>query len=519
MVIKELTTDVLVVGAGLAGTLFALELAKKRSDLKIILLNKKEKEQSSSFLAQGGIAAAFPEAGDSTNRHLADTFEASCHSCNKDVAAWFVSNAPEAIRCLEQWGASFDSGPDGSRAFALEGGHSASRVLHHKDSTGRHIIEKLHASLSHYHGISLLEDVQVLELQQTFFAGAVKGALCWDAARGRAISIKSKAVVLATGGLGSLYAYSTNPATATGEGVYLAAKAGAKVKDLAYIQFHPTALWQPSGNRLPLISEAVRGAGALLRNEQGERFMQGQHPLQELAPRDVVARCISREILQQELPYVYLDATGLEKKEWENHFPGIYEICKKAGIDPARQWIPVVPAAHYSCGGIATSVKGHTSVDNLFVIGESACTGLHGANRLASNSLLEATLMAGSLAGQLASSLAPSLFEAPGFREWQITDDKEAEATAEYFIREIKSIVQYGCGIIKTTHDMQEAYVQLQELKTQINRKITGQSLQYYRLNMVLKTGQMLIKSALEQTENIGVFYNSDFEKEYLKAG
>ena len=518
MVMNSLKTDLLVVGTGLSGTLFALELAKKRSDLQILLLNKKGKEQNASYFAQGGIAAAMGGATDSIEKHLEDTLEASAHSSNPDVAAHFISQAPDAIRTLEQWGALFDKKQDGSRALALEGGHSAKRVLHHQDSTGKHILEKLHAALLLYPNIRLMEDVQVLELKQAFFTATVRGACAWDYKSAQALDIQAKAVVLATGGLGSLYAYSTNPSTAKGEGVYLAAKAGAFIKDLAFVQFHPTALWQPSGTQLPLISEAVRGAGAFLRNEQGERFMQGQHSRLELAPRDVVARCISNEIRKQQKPYVYLDGTLIDLQEWEQHFPGILSTCKAAGIDPCREWIPVVPAAHYLCGGVATSVYGETSINYLYAIGETACTGLHGANRLASNSLLEATLMATSLADSISRVELPSLCDL-ALDGWKIVDDKKAEKTADHYLAQIRQLVQQGCGIQKTNQSLLETYNSLIELKAMIGLNLPEHSLQYQRTKMALQTALMLSRSSLKQKENIGVFFNHDLEIEAVELG
>lgn len=514
---KRLQTDVLVVGSGLAGTLFALELAKKRKDVRILLLNKKEKAQSASYLAQGGIAAALPGASDSMKKHLADTMIAGAGKCNPITAAWFVSKAPDAIRTLEQWGTSFDCLADGSRALALEGGHSRKRILHHKDRTGRHILEHLHTKIEYYPNISLLEDVQVLELIQPVSPGPVAGAWAWDSGEEKTISIGAKAVVLATGGLGSLYAYSTNPATAMGEGISLAAKAGARVQDLAYVQFHPTALWQASGARLALISEALRGAGAMLRNEAGIRFMEEEHPLKELAPRDIVSRMITTEIARQQKPYVYLDATSLPEPEWEHHFPGIFQLCDQAGIDPRKQWIPVVPAAHYSCGGIATSVKGSTSVERLFVIGESACTGLHGANRLASNSLLEATLMAAELAKEIArkglGAFPPVISALPELHYSRALDE---QATA--LLQQLRKSVQEGGGIIKSRKGLLKAYLQLQELQERIEETLPEKSLQAHQLKMALHTAMMLFRSCLEQTENRGGYFNTTLENHAMEA-
>ena len=512
---KKLQTHVLIVGSGLAGSLLALELAKKRPELDILLLTKKEKQQSSSYLAQGGIAAALPGAVDSMKQHLLDTMEAGAWCGDKTAASWFISQAPRAIHILEKWGASFDQQPDGRPALALEGGHSTHRVLHHKDSTGRHIVKNLHLALQQHQNVRQLEGAQVLELYQQMPGGPVQGALAWHDQKQEALQIDAKAVVLATGGLGNLFAYSTNPATATGEGLYLASKAGAKLKDLSFIQFHPTALWQASGSRLPLISEAVRGAGAILRNEKGKRFMEDRHPLQELAPRDIVARHISQEIRQQQKPYVYLDATKLPAPEWEHHFPGILEICLQAGIDPRYDWIPVVPAAHYSCGGIATSVKGDTGVEGLFVIGESACTGLHGANRLASNSLLEATVMASELAQLLSTgSFASEDNKNNCWAGEPILTSAAAEEQEVVLLTQLRKIMQENGGIIKTTAGLLDAQEQIRDLKDVALLQLPNNNLSAIRLNMALQLASFLIEASLAQQENRGVFFNVNLEKE-----
>ena len=401
MVITDLRTDVLVVGSGLAGVLFALELAQQRHDLKILVTSKRDKQQSSSWLAQGGIAAVLPDSEDSIEEHIKDTLTAGAYENDPGVVEHFVSRSPEAIQTLEKWGVKFDQNAEGQRTMALEGGHSLPRVLHHKDFTGKHIMEQLFEKLMHYPNIELIQDAEVYELIQGSSEKSVQGAYVWDGNATRSFSIQASAVVLCTGGVGSLYRYSTNPSTATGQGIAMAKNAGAEVKDMVNIQFHPTALWQQSGSHLPLISEALRGAGAILRTDSGAAFMEGQHPLKDLAPRDIVARAIVKAINSHSIPYVFLDGAKIDAHEWENHFPGILKICKNAGINPKKDWIPVVPAAHYSCGGIATDEKGLTSVNHLFVLGETACTGLHGANRLASNSLLEATVMATSLASAI----------------------------------------------------------------------------------------------------------------------
>ena len=504
-------TDVLVVGSGLAGTLFSLELAKRCPELGILMLSKKDKNNSSSYLAQGGIAAVLPDTEDTMEQHIEDTLAAGSYSNNKAVVDYFVSKSPEAIRTLEEWNVSFDSNAKGSKALALEGGHSLPRVLHHKDFTGKHIMEKLHSWLEKYPNVRLLEGVELFELIKTGTSGTVTGAWAWDYSTNKAFTIQASAVVLSTGGVGGLFQYTTNPSTATGQGIAMAEKAGAVINDIINIQFHPTAFWKPEGSHLPLISEALRGAGAVLRNESGHRFMAGQHPLNDLAPRDVVARSIVKELERQNLPYVYLDGTSIDEKEWENHFPGILKICEDAGVDPRKEWIPVVPAAHYSCGGIRADVNGRTDVENLFVVGESASTGLHGANRLASNSLLEAAIMAIGLAEDIAAGkiqMKKSEERLPAAPE--LTMEESHDERSEKYLLKIKEIMQQYCSVVKTTTGLKLAEQGLSLLEEDVQSALPPQS--FFRINLLLAVhaAKRIVEKSLEAKENKGVFYNQD---------
>ena len=341
---------------------------------------------------------------------------------------------------------------------------------------------------------------------------AVQGAYVWDGNAMRSFSIQASAVVLCTGGVGSLYRYSTNPSTATGQGIAMAKNAGAEVRDIVNIQFHPTALWQQSGTHLPLISEALRGAGAILRNESGAAFMEGQHPLKDLAPRDIVARAIVKAINSHSLPYVFLDGTGIDAHEWENHFPGILKICQNAGINPQTDWIPVVPAAHYSCGGIATDEKGLTGVSHLFVLGETACTGLHGANRLASNSLLEATVMATTLASAIASGSLPLDASKADLSVPLLTTDQSSMQLAEAFLNEVREIMQSRVSVVKSTSGLQDAAKKLEDIEEKAISELPSSSLDLKKLRLSLSTAKMIVAHALERTENKGVYYNEDLQ-------
>lgn len=510
MVITDLRTDVLVVGSGLAGILFALELAQQRQDLKILVTSKRDKQQSSSWLAQGGIAAVLPDSEDSIEQHIKDTCTAGAYENDAGVVAYFVSRSPAAIQTLEKWGVKFDQNAEGQRTMALEGGHSLPRVLHHKDFTGRHIMQQLFEKLSHYPNITLIQDAEVFELIQNGPKSAVQGAYAWNGHTASTFAIQASAVILCTGGVGSLYRYSTNPSTATGQGVAMAKNVGAEVRDIVNIQFHPTALWQASGTHLPLISEALRGAGAILRDESGRAFMENQHPLRDLAPRDIVARAIVKAISSQSIPYVYLDATGIHTEEWESHFPGILKICQNAGIDPHKTWIPVVPAAHYSCGGVATDVKGVTDIKHLFVLGETACTGLHGANRLASNSLLEATIMATTLAAAIANGSIPLEKQEVKHTPPSLSTDEATVGLAENFLNEVREIMQNNVSVVKTTSGLTDAGKRLEAIEEKAVASLPPASLDLKRLQLSMSTAKMIVADALSKRENKGVFFNED---------
>lgn len=499
-------TEILIVGSGLAGTLFSLELAKKRSDLKITLICRKDKSTNSSYLAQGGIAAVLPESNDSIEQHILDTLSAGHYANNPQVVDHFVSNAPKAIRILESWMVHFDTEVNGIKKVALEGGHSTARVLHHKDYTGRYIMQHLFEHLSYFPNISILEDVELFELYKR--EGTVRGAFVWDQRSQKVCFINASRIILSTGGIGGLFRYSTNPETATGSGIAVGHRAGATVKEVGTIQFHPTAMYQPSGYRLPLITEALRGAGAVLKNEWGFRLMSNHHRLKDLAPRDVVSLAIMDEMSKQSLPFVYLDATLVDQLEWINHFPTILRTCVTAGIDPRRDWIPVLPAAHYSCGGIETDVNGITNIENLYCLGESACTGFHGDNRLASNSLLEATLMAASLAELIAFDASP--FGTSSKDEIKIphyySNDKNGK-WAEKLMNQLRDIMQTYCGIIQTSSGLETALFKLQDLENTTLTQFSESDYDRVRLGLALHSAKLIVDFSLKHRKKINAIY------------
>jgi L-aspartate oxidase len=388
----DVETDVVVVGSGIAGLTIALHISRQ-SALRVLLVTKDVLAAGSTRWAQGGIAAALG-AGDSPEDHFADTIVAGCGVCDDAAVRVLVREGPAAVRELAQMGARFDRARDGQLSLTREGGHRRDRIAHAGgDATGAEIERALVTRVLDATDVSVIEHALVLDLIRAA-DGSVAGLtlhVMGEGQRDGVGAVRARAVVLATGGFGQVYASTTNPSVSTGDGVAAALRAGAVVRDLEFVQFHPTVAWLGSRSRgqQPLVSEAVRGEGAFLVDDAGERFMQGQHELADLAPRDVVAKAILRRMFETGAEHVWLDARDFGAEKWRVRFPTIYETLLSLGIDPVRELIPVVPACHHASGGVRTDLVGESSLPGLFVCGETACTGVHGANRLASNSLLE----------------------------------------------------------------------------------------------------------------------------------
>jgi L-aspartate oxidase len=386
------TCDVLISGTGIAGLTLALHLIEKQPDLKILLLSKKEPQLTNTSLAQGGIASVCNPTSDSFEQHIQDTLDAGQGKCKKQVVEMVIKQAPQRLNELIKWGAHFDTTANGALDLALEGGHSQNRVVHYKDKTGWHIQAVLWARVQAERNIEVISnafcvDVIIDDAAEEKQAIGMTYMLGEDSEEQ---FLFAKSVVLATGGSGQIFAYTSNPEIATGDGIAMAFRAGATITDMQYIQFHPTALFEKGKSNLFLISEAVRGFGGHLINAKGKRFVFDYDTRGELATRDIVSEAITNEINQSRDEFVYLDLRHLNQEAFKNHFPTIYERFKNSGLDPETDLIPVVPVAHYQCGGIEVDEFGQTSVKNLYALGECSYTGLHGANRLASNSLLEA---------------------------------------------------------------------------------------------------------------------------------
>jgi L-aspartate oxidase len=399
-----LDTDIVVIGSGIAGLVAAL---RARAAGKVLLVTKALLDDGSTRWAQGGIAAAL-HPGDSPEDHLNDTLTAGVGICDPEAVRVLVTEGPEAVHGLIALGTDFDRDGDGTLALTREGGHLRRRIAHAGgDATGAEISRALLAATKDA-GIEVVEHALALDL--TMVGGRAAGVtlhVMGEGQRDGVGAVRARAVILATGGLGQVFEATTNPEVSTGDGLALALRAGAEVADVEFVQFHPTVMWlgPDARGRQPLISEAVRGEGAFLVDGAGERFMTGRHPLADLAPRDVVAKEIMKRMGETGDPCVYLDGRNLGPRIWAQRFPTILAACERHGIDPVNQPIPVVPAAHYASGGIRTDLWGRTSVPGLYACGEVACTGVHGANRLASNSLLEGLVFAERIARTLSADL------------------------------------------------------------------------------------------------------------------
>lgn len=490
--VEHITYDFLVVGAGVAGLMAAIELAPVG---KVLVVAKDSLRESSSEYAQGGIAAALSD-DDEVELHEQDTIAAGDGLCDRSAVRTLVEEGPASIQRLIEWGAEFDR--EGSRlAFAREGAHSRSRVLHaHGDSTGREISRTLYqkaASLENvtFRSFSAITDLLVRD-------GEVVGAVACDQAAKQSVAIAARAVLLATGGLGRLYRDTTNPDVATGDGVATAYRAGAEISDIEFVQFHPTALHVEGAPRF-LLSEALRGEGAYLRNAAGERFMEKYHPMAELAPRDVVSRSIISEIGKTGAPHVFLDLTHLDAAFVRKRFPRIYETCLHHGVDISKEPAPVHPAAHYAMGGVRTDLNGQTSLRRLFAAGEVACTGVHGANRLASNSLLEG-LVFGARAGKTMRALAGEEIqrgEIPGECRFPALDEDR-----------LRGIASERCGIIRCRAGLEQACAEL--LAAGSVPRTDAVRAHFETRNM--RTVTLLIaRCALARQESRGAHFRGDF--------
>jgi L-aspartate oxidase len=494
------TADVVVIGSGVAGLTTALQI--RAHNLSVLLVTKARVDSGSTKWAQGGIAAALGP-GDTPDQHEKDTLVAGAGLCDVTAVKVLVSEGPEAVRKLIARGAVFDLSESGEIALTREGGHLRNRILHAGgDATGAEVSRALLAAVQNDDGIEVLENALVIDAlknEKDEVCGVtlhVIGAGTRDGV-GQALA---RAVVVATGGLGQVFSQSTNPSVSTGDGVALALRAGADVADVEFIQFHPTVLWTGDSSRgqQPLISEAVRGEGAILRNIKGEAFMKSAHPLADLAPRDIVAKEISRQMLSSGSKHVWLDATKVP--DFAERFPTINQSCLNHGINPTVDLIPVAPASHYASGGVRVDLFGRSAISGLYVCGESACTGAHGANRLASNSLLEGLVFGARIAENIANSLAE--FSEP-------KTSRSVEILLDPVIRTaLQQTMSRGAGVVRSEETLAETLMTLQKLALFTTNEANIDSWETTNLYYLATA---IVRSALERTESRGSHWREDF--------
>ncbi len=513
-------TDYLVLGSGIAGLTFALHAAEHG---RVVIATKRAPEESNTNYAQGGIAAVL-DPTDSFEAHIADTLTVGEGLCHKDVVELTVREGPRAVRELvEKFGARFDVNGGGALDLAREGGHSARRVAHAKDTTGREIERALVACALEHPNITVLANhmgIDLLQLAKYGGPDACFGAYVLDEKTGDVQTIVARATILATGGAGKVYLYTTNPDVATADGVAMAYRAGAQIANLEFIQFHPTCLYHPAAKSF-LISEALRGEGGVLKLRSGEPFMERYHPMASLAPRDVAARAIDGELKRTGDDYVVLDMTHLAPKFLVERFPAIHERCLSFGIDMRTQPIPIVPAAHYSCGGVMTDDRGRTTVQNLWAVGEVAMTGLHGACRLASNSLLEGCVFGRRAADDVRSSTALRPSQVAPWYTGAATPPSEAVVITQNW-DEVRRLMWNYVGIVRTDKRLERARRRIELIRAEIreyywNFKVTGDLLELRNLALV---AHLIIESARLRKESRGLHFNADYpykEERYAK--
>jgi L-aspartate oxidase len=500
-----ITSDVIIVGSGIAGLTTALQI--RAYGYSVLLVTKARVDEGSTKWAQGGIAAALGP-GDSPAAHEADTLKAGAGLCDRKAVHALVTEGPDAVARLIARGAVFDRAASGEIALTREGGHLTNRILHAGgDATGAEISRALLAAVTEDPGIDVIEHALVLDALKSE-SGRVCGVtlhVIGEGSRdgvGRALA---KAVILGTGGLGQVYAQTTNPSVSTGDGVALALRAGADVADVEFIQFHPTVLYlgAKSSGQQPLISEAVRGEGAILLNDAGEQFMIGIHPLADLAPRDVVAKAIMSQMLKAGTGHVWLDVSKVTN--FSERFPNIYQSCIAHGINPTHDRIPVAPAAHYASGGVRVDLAGRSSVPGLYACGETACTGVHGANRLASNSLLEGLVFAARIADDIHRTLRQLPREEP-----IVSSDTELLLTPE--IRtEIAQSMSVGAGVIRTKSSLEQTNAQLEKIATQVSK---NPCVEAWETTNLFTLAKVIVASALIREETRGSHWREDFPNE-----
>lgn len=500
-------TNYLIIGSGVAGLTFAIKIADQFPDKKVTIITKANEDESNTKYAQGGIAIVTDKAEDSYQKHIQDTLICGDGLCDPTVVEMVITEGPKRLKELIEWGAKFDKNVKGTLDLGKEGGHSENRVVHHKDQTGQEIQRAILFQVHQKENITVLDHHFAIDLITE--NNRCLGAYVLNQKTNEILTFQSDFTLLATGGIGHIYGHTTNPIIATGDGIAMAFRANAAIKEMEFIQFHPTALYDASTGTSFLISEAVRGFGAYLRTKNGHRFMLDYDSRGDLASRDIVSQSIDLELKKTGDDCVYLDCTHLNMEAFIKHFPMIYERCKSIGIDLAKDWIPVVPAQHYLCGGIVVDKNGKTSVENLFACGECSRTGLHGANRLASNSLLEALVYS----DKIYTYLANTSFENSQFdgivSDWKLVE--KPEINPDYVVKkkaELQLLMRQNAGIVRHDADLLKAKEKLTQWQNEIEEKNKNYQISsdVRELQNMITVGTLIVQQSIERNENRGGF-------------
>ena len=517
-------TDFLIIGSGIAGLTFAVKTARRFPDKTITILTKANTDETNTKYAQGGIAVVNDMEHDSFQKHIEDTLIAGDGLCNEAVVDIVVKEGPLRVDEIISWGAKFDKDNEGDYMRGKEGGHSEFRILHHKDITGFEIERALVEEARRYPNIQIHNHWFVVDIITQHHLGylvtkSTPDITCYGV---YALNLKSNGIekilarctLMASGGAGQVYRTTTNPKIATGDGIAVAYRAKGRIENMEFIQFHPTALYEAGVSPSFLITEAVRGDGGILRNKNGEAFMPNYDPRADLAPRDVVARAIDSEMKRTGTEHVYLDCRHMDQEKFKTHFPNIYAKCKSVGIDAFEQMIPVAPAAHYCCGGIKTDEMGRSSIINMYACGECSSTGLHGANRLASNSLLEALVFAHRCAEDMAARINDIPFheDVPDWNASGTSEPKEMILITQS-LKELQQVMSDYVGIVRNDVRLQRAMnrIDLLHKETEELYKTVTLSPQLCELRNLITIGYLIVKSAQFRKESRGLHFNTDY--------
>ncbi len=515
--------DFLIIGSGIAGLSFALKVAGHG---KVCVITKHKLDETTTAYAQGGISSVTYQPDD-FEKHINDTLNAGAGLCNPEVVRKVVTEAPEQIKQLMAWGTRFDKTQDGKFDLHREGGHSEHRILHHKDNTGFEIQRALTKAVKSNPNIDVLEDHFAVELITQHHLGEIVnkwrrdiecyGTYVLNRKTNRVETILSKVTLMATGGVGAVYQTTTNPIFATGDGIAMVYRAKGMVENMEFIQFHPTSLYNPKERPSFLITEAMRGFGGILKRRDGQKFMHKYDERENLAPRDIVARAIDNEMKTTGDDFVYLDVTHKPAEEIKTHYPNIYQKCLSLGIDITKEMIPVVPAAHYACGGIKVDVNGRSTIGRLYAAGECSSSGLHGGNRLASNSLLEAVVFADAAAKDARANISSYTFN-DRVPEW---NDEGTSITEEMVLitqsqKELEQIMSYYVGIVRSNLRLKRAMDRLEilyhETESLFQRSTVSEEL--CELRNTIQVGYLIIKHAQQRRESRGLHFNLDYPKQ-----